>query len=127
MKYDQHLLESAYKKVYLKEEISSFNDGEYDPLPNPPQEPDSESEITREIDEEDDRAEVNDSVQEIINKLGDRVNTEPLLEKLNGLNSNEIDELISNLNDGEQWGLKDNLIRFLFMLRGYEFKTNSLG
>ena len=113
MKYDQHLLESAYKKIYIKEEISSFGD--------------DKAEIDREIDEEDERAEVNDSVQEIINELGNRVNTEPLLKKLYDLSSDNIEPLIQTLNEEEQWTLKDNLIRFLFMLRGYEFKTNSLG
>jgi len=125
MKYDQHLLESAYKKIYLKEEISSFGNEDYNPLPNPPQK--SEAEIDREIDEEDDRAEVTDSVQEIINRLGDRVNIEPLLKKLHDLSSENIETLIETLNEEEQWVLKDNLIRFLFMLRGYQFKTNSLG
>ena len=119
MKYDQHLLESAYSKIYLNEAISSFGDGEYDPLPNPQQK--SEAEIDREIDEEDDRAEVTDSVQEIINRLGDRVNIEPLLKKLNDLSSDNIETLIETLNEEEQWTLKDNLIRFLFMLRGYQF------
>jgi len=119
MKYDQHLLESAYKKIYLKEEISSFGDGEYDPLPNPPQK--SEAEIDREIDEEDDRAETNDSIQQVINELGNRIPSENLLKNLNSLSSDAIEELISTLNENEQWVLKDNLIRFLFILKGYEF------
>jgi len=119
MKFDQHLLESAYKKIYLKEEISSFEDGEYDPLPNPQQK--SESEIDREIDEEDDRAETNDSIQQVINELGNRIPSENLLKNLNSLSSDAIEELISTLNENEQWVLKDNLIRFLFILKGYEF------
>jgi restriction endonuclease Mrr len=118
MKYDQHLLESAYKKIYVREDSSFFNN-DYDPLPNAAKK--SEAEENREIEQENDREESNDSMQEIINELGNRIASPNLLKNLNMLDSNGIEDLISTLNEEQEWTLKDNLIRFLFVLKGYQF------
>jgi len=128
MKYDQHLLEKAYNKILLKEEIANFGD-----VPDEhsarnsfmPKQGNNNEYENREIEEEDDREESNDSMQEIINELGNRIASENILKNLNSLGSNGIDDLISYLNEKEQWALKDNLIRFLYVLKDYEFSTNS--
>lgn len=127
MKYDQHLLESAYNKILLKEDIANFNNLPDDPSITNRFTPNKDNDENTEIEQEDDREETNDSMQEIINELGNRIASENLLKNLNALTSNGIDDLISILNEEEQWALKDNLIRFLFVLKDYEFSTNSLG
>jgi len=128
MKYDQHLLEKAYNKILLKEDIANFDNVPDDPsIKNRFTPAKGNDEEDREIEEEGDREESNDSMQEIIKELGNRIASENLLKNLNNLTSNGIDDLISILNEEEQWALKDNLIRFLFVLKDYEFSTNSLG
>ena len=131
MKYDQHLLEKAYNKILLKEDIANFNDVPDDPyirngfLPNQNNNYNDGNYESRETEEEEDREEFNDSMQEIINELGNRIASENVLKNLNNLGSNGIDDLISNLNEKEEWALKDNLIRFLYVLKDYKFSTNS--
>jgi restriction endonuclease Mrr len=127
MKYDQHLLESAYKKIYVKEDIANFDNLPDDPSIKNRFTPDKDNVENSEIEQEDEREETNDSMQEIINELGNRIASENLLKNLNALTSNGIDDLILILNEKEEWALKDNLIRFLFVLKDYEFSTNSLG
>lgn len=128
MKYDQHILENAYQKIYLNEadENLSSTISDRDLIAGNPgfrgYNPTNDFN-----DPEGDREEEEDKWSELLRGLEDARPSHKTLENLNGLSESDIEDLTSYLNTNEQWSLKDKLIKALFVLKGYEFKNNSLG
>jgi hypothetical protein len=119
MKHDQHTLEFLYSNILIKE-----NSLDSDLWKTQPEEFYNEP-LNNPIDSDDKKESKFDI---IIKELENSKASELLLNNLKDLNENEINDLIKKLNNiGNQsrednmWFLKDNLIKYLFVLSRYNF------